>query len=376
MSPENLLAIDCGSQSVRALLFDPRGALLAKQRIPIEPYFSTTPGWAEQDPLVFWQAVCQACQGLWAQPGVDKSSIAGVALTGQRATVVNVDPQGRPLRPAIVWPDQRRTEGQKPVGGLWGLAFAVAGASETVAYLQAEAEANWLRTQQPEVWRKTYKYLLLSGYLTFCLTGRFVDSVGCQAAYVPFDYRKQAWAGKSDWKWQAVPMDPALLPDLIPPAGVLGQVTPQAASESGIPAGLPLIAAAGDKACEVIGAIRQPNQVRQMLDAQANAANGVLLRIRGRMPAGGKVGNEQRPVRQLHRLAITVRAVHQKTVILGRGNPRLAAVPTEDRAEPGVTRRVGPVQAQQCAVPQYVKTRREHSHTEGDRRSPAASVIA
>ncbi|MBE3040786.1 MAG: carbohydrate kinase, partial [Chloroflexi bacterium] len=147
MSPENLLAIDCGTQSVRALLFDPRGALLAKQRVPIEPYFSPAPGWAEQDPQVFWQAVCQACQGLWTQPGADRTSIASVALTGQRATVVNVDQQGQPLRPAIVWPDQRRTEGLKPVGGLWGLAFAVAGASETVAYLQAEAEANWLRTQ-------------------------------------------------------------------------------------------------------------------------------------------------------------------------------------------------------------------------------------
>jgi len=253
MSPENLLAIDCGTQSVRALLFNPRGALLAKQRVPIEPYFSPAPGWAEQDPQIFWQAVCQACQGLWTQPGVDRTSIAGVALTGQRATVVNVDQQGQPLRPAIVWPDQRRTEGLKPVGGLWGLAFAVAGASETVAYLQAEADANWLRTQQPEIWHKTYKYLLLSGYLTFCLTGRFVDSVGCQAAYVPFDYKKQAWAAKTDWKWLALPMDPALLPDLVPPASTLSEITALAAQESGIPAGLPLIAAAGDKACEVIG---------------------------------------------------------------------------------------------------------------------------
>ncbi len=172
--PENLLAIDNGTQSVRALVFDPHGNLLYKSRIPIEPYYSTAPGLAEQDPEVFWKAVCQACQGLWSL-GVDKSSLAAVALTTQRSTVINVDKHGQPLRPAIVWLDQRRTEGLKPLGGLWGAAFKLAGASETVAYLQAEAEANWIRIHQPEVWDATYKYLFLSGYLTYRLTGRFVE---------------------------------------------------------------------------------------------------------------------------------------------------------------------------------------------------------
>jgi sugar (pentulose or hexulose) kinase len=253
MPAENLLAIDNGTQSVRALLFDPRGNLLAKQRIPIQSYYSDAPGLAEQDPQVFWDAICQACQGLWQQPGVDRSSVAAVALTTQRSTLINVDRAGQPLRPAIHWLDQRRTEGLKPVGGLWGLAFALAGASETVAYLQAEAECNWIRAHQPEIWEKTYKYLFLSGYLTYRMTGRFVDSVGAQVGYVPFDYKTQNWAAKSDWKWLAVPMDLAVLPELVPPGQPLGEITPEAAAATGIPAGLKLIAAAADKACEVIG---------------------------------------------------------------------------------------------------------------------------
>jgi sugar (pentulose or hexulose) kinase len=250
---ENLLAIDHGTQSVRALVFDPRGNLLHKSRVPIEPYYSTAPGLAEQDPEVFWNAVCQACQGLWAQGG-DKTSLAAVSLTTQRSTVLNLDKNGKPLRPAIVWLDQRRTEGVKPVGGLWGLAFKLAGASETVAYLQAEAEANWLQKHQPQVWAATHKYLLLSGYLTYRLTGRFVDSVGCQVGYIPFDYKKQDWEASWGWKWQAVPMDKALLPDLVPVASPLGVITAEAAAATGLPAGLPLIAAAADKATEVLGA--------------------------------------------------------------------------------------------------------------------------
>ena len=254
MSADKILAIDNGTQSVRALLFDLSGNLIAKNRVPIEPYYSTSPGLAEQNPQVFWDAVCQACQGLWQQPGVSKEAIAGVALTTQRSTLINLDRNGQPLRPAIVWLDQRRTLGQKPVSGLWGLAFKLSGMSETVAYLQAEAESNWIRINQPEIWSQTYKYLFLSGYLTYRLVGKMIDSIGCQVGYVPFDYKELWWAKKSDWKWQAVPMPPSFLPDLVPPTGILGEITREASEASGIPMGLPLIAAAADKACEVLGA--------------------------------------------------------------------------------------------------------------------------
>ncbi|MEL7645745.1 MAG: FGGY-family carbohydrate kinase [Anaerolineaceae bacterium] len=253
MSAEQLLAIDHGTQSARALIFDLRGNLLAKSQVPIEPYYSTEPGWAEQDPKVFWNALCEACQKLWAMPGVDKSAIAGVALTTQRSTIINVDERGQPLRPAMIWLDQRRTPGLKPVGGIWGFLFRLSGMRETVAYLQSEAEANWLRTYQKEVWEKTHKYLLLSGYLTYLLTGSYVDSVGSQVAYIPFDYKNQRWSSKSDWKWQAVPVRPETLPDLVRPTELLGRISAEAAAATGIPQGLPLIAAAADKACEVIG---------------------------------------------------------------------------------------------------------------------------
>ncbi len=258
-----LLAIDQGTQSARALLFDPHGQLVAKARIPIEPYFSPQPGWAEQHPEVFWHAICQACQKLWHSPdeiqegyalSTLRQRLAAVALTTQRASVVNLDRNGQPLRPAILWLDQRRTEGLKPIGGWWGLAFRLAGLTQTVAYLQAEAEANWIATHQPEIWRQTAKYVLLSGYLTYRLTEQWVDSTACQVGYIPFDYKRFCWCDRRDWKWLALPVDPSMLVELKPPTSQLGEITPAAAQASGIPSGLPLIAAAADKACEVIGA--------------------------------------------------------------------------------------------------------------------------
>ncbi|MDY6872415.1 MAG: FGGY-family carbohydrate kinase [Chloroflexota bacterium] len=254
MTGDQILAIDNGTQSVRALIFDLRGNLIAKKRVPIQPYFSNKPGWAEQDPMVFWDAVCKACQAIWQMDGVDKDAVVGVGLTTQRSTVINLDANHQPLRPAIVWLDQRREENMPPVGGLWGLLFKIAGMQDTVRYLQAESEANWIKTHQPKIWAKTDKYVYLSGYLTYKLIDKVIDSVGCQVGYMPFDYKKQTWAKPSDWKWDAVQVEREMLPELVPPTGLLGHITKEAAEATGIPEGLPLIATAADKATEVIGA--------------------------------------------------------------------------------------------------------------------------
>jgi sugar (pentulose or hexulose) kinase len=248
-----LLALDVGTQSVRALAFDLAGNLAGGARVAIEPYVSPHPGWADNDPELYWDSLAAACARLW-QSGIARESIAAVVLTTQRNTVIVTDGDGRPLRPAIVWVDQRRTYGLPPLGGLYGIAFRVAGVRETVAAFQADCELNWIRQHEPEVWSRIRRYLFLSGYLTERLTGRFVDSVANQVGYVPFDFRRMRWAGRRDWKWQVAPFDPSWLPELVPPTGVLGEVTAEASAATGIPAGLPLVAAAGDKSCEGLGA--------------------------------------------------------------------------------------------------------------------------
>ncbi|MFH2010308.1 MAG: FGGY-family carbohydrate kinase [bacterium] len=281
---DHLLAIDNGTQSVRALLYDLRGELKAKSQVALEPYYSDQPGWAEQDPLYYWKSLCEACQTLWAESSIPKEAVAGVALTTQRATMINVDEQGNPLRPAIVWLDQRRTDGLTPVGGGWGLLFKLAGASETVRGFQAESEANWIKRHQPEIWKATHKFLFLSGFLTHRLVGSFVDSVGCQVGYVPFDYKGLDWAGPKDWKWKAIPVAREMLPDLVPPGRPLGVITPEASEATGIPAGLPLIAAAADKACEVLGAGCVEPEVGCLSYGTTATINTTLRRYREAIP--------------------------------------------------------------------------------------------
>ena len=254
MNADLLLAIDNGTQSVRALVFDSRGDLLAKTRVELGGYTSPQPGWHEHDANAFWNAVCSACQMLWEEQPALRDRIAALAVTTQRGTVVNVDERGEPLRPAITWLDQRRTDDVPAISPLWRAAFAAARVSHTIHYFQREAEANWLRAAQPDIWNATHKYLLLSGFLLHKLSGRFVDSIGSQVAYIPFDYKALRWASRRDWKWQALRIDRKLLPELVTPASIIGEITDKASGQTGIPLGTRIIAAAADKACEVLGA--------------------------------------------------------------------------------------------------------------------------
>lgn len=256
MTTDHVVAIDVGTQSVRAHVVAPDGTFIASARVPIVAYVSPRPGWAEQDPNVHWNALVEATRRVLADPAVRRDSLAGVAITTQRGTVVVTDDDGQALRPAMIWLDDRRTDGLPPLGGVGGitaLGFRALGLRDTIDGFAAACEANWLRANEPETWRATRHYLLLSGYLLHRLTGRFVDSAAAQVGYLPFDYKTFRWAAPGDWRWTVAPVDPTWLPELVAPTAPLGEVAAAAAAATGLPAGLPVIAAAADKACEVLG---------------------------------------------------------------------------------------------------------------------------
>jgi sugar (pentulose or hexulose) kinase len=252
-SDEIILAIDCGTQSVRAVFIDLHGNVLQMVKTEIEPYFSAAPGWAEQYPEYFRDRMFETLRKLFSEAKYRKEQIKAVTLTSQRSTLVNLDSNGNSLRPAISWLDQRQNAPGRWPGKMMQLALRAVGMREAVLHTIKNGECNWLMQNTPDIWTKTSKYLLLSGYLTWTLTGEFRDSIGCTVAYLPFDYKKQQWADRSHMNYKMFPVEREKLPDLVKPSEVLGYISREASEKTGIPAGLPLIAAAADKACEVLG---------------------------------------------------------------------------------------------------------------------------
>jgi sugar (pentulose or hexulose) kinase len=251
--PELLLAIDSGTQSVRALLFDLTGNLVARVQVPFTEYKTPQPGWLEHDGELYWQAAASACQQLWVKNPAWREAVKGVAVTTQRATIMPVDAQGQCIYPAINWLDQRNATKVPAISLGWRALLALVGATDTVQRLGRVAEINWIAENKPEIHARTYKYLFVSGLFNHRLTGRYVESVGSLVGFVPFDYKKQEWAAPGSFLWQAVDAKPEQLPELVPVGTQLGRVTADAAAATGIPVGTPVIAAAADKACEILG---------------------------------------------------------------------------------------------------------------------------
>ncbi len=116
MEKENLLAIDIGTHSARALVFDSIGNLLdIGKAIYLTPYNSPNPWYAEQDADFYFEKVIEACSKLWKKKKINSYSIAGIYDTTQRGTVVNLNKNKKPLRPVITWLDQRKSQNPPPI---------------------------------------------------------------------------------------------------------------------------------------------------------------------------------------------------------------------------------------------------------------------
>ncbi len=251
-----VLSIDCGTQSIRALLFTLQGDIVDKEQLLYEPYFSLKAGWAEQHAEIYWEGLCEATNILKKRNPENFKNIKGVGVTTLRSTMVNVDKEGNTLRPSLVWLDQRIADNVYKPNFALKLVFKALGLSATLQKMERKGHCNWIRQNEPEIWRNTHKYLQVSGYLNFKLTGEFKDSVASQIGYIPFDYKKQAWANPNELlelSSKLYPIEQEKLPELVNPGERVGVISKKASGLSGIPPGTPVIACGSDKGCETLG---------------------------------------------------------------------------------------------------------------------------
>ena len=251
-----LLSIDCGTQSLRAMIFSNEGEMLAIEKIPFSPYHGPKPGWAEQDPKVYWEALKIACRNLKKNNPDHFNKIVGCGVTTMRDSMINVDADGNALRPVMVWLDQRKAQPVYLPNLGMKLLIKIIGMEDSIDKAQRDGKCNWIRQNQPEIWDKTHKYLQVSGFLNYKLTGEFNDSVASQVGHIPFDYKKQKWGtGKELFTFSAklYPVEKEKLPSLVAPGEKLGKISASASKETGLPENLPVISCGSDKGCETLG---------------------------------------------------------------------------------------------------------------------------
>jgi len=248
-----IIAIDSGTQSIRAVLFDRDGNELAIEQRAFEPYFSLHPGWAEQSTDDYWAKLCMVTNGLMRKIDIDHALIAGVGITTQRGTVIPMDSSGEALRPAVIWLDQRTTTDPPPLGPLGTMLFAAAGMSEAIRYARRHSIFLWIKQNEPGIYRRTHKFVQASGFFVRKLTGRFHDSSGMVTGIWPFQYNKLRWH-PLNLAYSPLGIEKAHCVNLFRPDEVLGRITRTASDETGIPEGLPVVVGAGDKQSELLGA--------------------------------------------------------------------------------------------------------------------------
>lgn len=250
---EYVLAIDFGTQSVRAIIVDDGGKIVAKEKLAYEPYFSAHPGWAEKDSLDYWRSMCRVVEGVRRGNEEIWPELRGVVLSTLRDSAVCVDRDGQALRPVILWLDQRMATGFPDFSMLENMVVNLAGMKQALALFYRKAKSNWIKENEPHIWAKTDKYLQVSGFMNYLLTGKMVDSNAAQIGFIPFDYKKKTWYRKNNLKAKLMPVETSKLPDIVEPGTIIGKVTEKAAAETGLPPGLPVIAGGSDKGCETLG---------------------------------------------------------------------------------------------------------------------------
>ncbi len=250
-----ILSIDCGTQSLRAIIFDKRGSILAHSTVVFEPpYFSLEAGYAEQHPEFYRDKMIEAVRNLSNSDYFH--SIQGVCLTTQRDTLVCVDEAIRPTRPAILWLDARETPME--LSDHFSLStiakYKVVGMDTASLAVMQVCKPYYLKKYEPEVWEKTAYCLQLSTYLNYILTGEVVDSAANQVGHLPFDVRaNDFYKNPKHERYIQFGIPKEKLYPLKRAGEVLGYITKEFASSSGLQCGIPVIAGATDKGCETLG---------------------------------------------------------------------------------------------------------------------------
>jgi len=248
VSESVFLGLDIGTSAVKAILVAPSGDVEAAATMALT-LSTPRPGWAEQDPDAWWDATTRSIREVLA--GKPNATISSVGISGQMHSSVFLDRAGAVVRPALLWCDGRTTDECAEI-------TRQAGGEETLRdWVRNPAlegftlpKVLWLRTHEPEAYARVAAVLLAKDFIRYRLTGTLATEPSDASGTLMFDPARLRW---SEEVLQATGVSRTLLPDVGGSSEVLGHVTPDAARQTGLAEGTPVVGGGADNACGAAG---------------------------------------------------------------------------------------------------------------------------
>ncbi len=244
------LGIDVGTGGSRALLIDGRGCVAGAATAPHREMHMPRPLWAEQDPDDWWSAARIAIRGALAQAGARGAQVRGIGLSGQMHGLVILDRDGRVIRPALIWCDQRSQPQVDWINARVGAARVIALTSNPALTGLTLPKLLWVRDHEPANFEKIRRLLLPKDYVRLRLTGEHSTDVSDASGTALFDVAERRWSREMA---DAAGIDSAILPRVHESAERAGSLSAQAAEATGLETGTPVVAGAGDQAASAVG---------------------------------------------------------------------------------------------------------------------------
>jgi sugar (pentulose or hexulose) kinase len=264
-----IISIDSSTTACKAIAWDRQGRAVAEERATY-PLLQPHPTWAEQNAEHWWSSLSSALRACVAQ--VDGRPIAALGITHQRETFVPVDRECRPIRNAILWSDERSRVQVQQLAARLGRDHLHQLTGKPPAMTPSLYKIAWLQEHEPNVLPQAHRILDVHAFLVRRLTGQNRTSLACADPMGLVDMQQHGWARDLILD---LGLHPDQFPELVEPGAIIGQITPAAASATGLPAGLPVVAGAGDGQCAGLGA-NATGSGRAYLNLGTAVVSGVL----------------------------------------------------------------------------------------------------
>lgn len=277
-----VLSLDVGTSATKTILVNEAGEVIAKATKEYD-FIVPKPGWAESDPEMWWNAAVETIKKVMEKSKIDPGEVAAIGLSGQMHTLVPLDKNGKVIRNAIMWNDQRVAKQceyvHEKVGGEERLIDYVA---NTALPGYTIGKILWIKENEPENYEKIEKFIIAKDYIRYKMTGEVVTDVSDASGTCLFDVEKNCW---SESLINLLEIKSNIFPEVVESPQISGYLTKEAANILGLKEGTPVVGGAGDVLAQAVGTGVTEEGIAMLIIGTAGIASVALSKF-GRNPGG------------------------------------------------------------------------------------------